>query len=155
MNTLKTFQTGTKDSARWQAARVVDSIIQANAIIDNQLAQQNEQITANNDQVEDVQVTDPSVPVVSGTEPIIIIPKAFTPNADGLNDVLYIDGLEFYPDNTFVVHNSKGEIVYTKKEYKGEWNADGVPDGIYIYFLTYKNLHQVTITIKGVVTIIR
>lgn len=144
-----------KDSSRYHAARIVDSIIEANAILENQVLQSFEQQNHQSGEPDDLNQGTNGQGDGGQTEPIIIIPKAFTPNSDGLNDVLFIDGLEYYPDNTFVVHDVKGNIVFSKKEYRGDWNALGVPDGLYFYFLTYRNNRNVNITIKGVVTIIR
>jgi gliding motility-associated-like protein len=146
--------TAGNDSSRYMAARVVDSIIRANAIVDS-LIQVNAENTYNTTDPENTQLNDPEHPNAGSSDPIISIPSAFTPNSDNLNDVFYIDGIEYYPDNTLVVHDAHGKVVYSKKEYRGDWNAAGVPDGLYFYFLTYKNARRVNITIKGVVTIIR
>jgi gliding motility-associated-like protein len=156
INNLMKFQGSfNKDSIRYHDARVVDSLIQANAILETEVVQAIDQQTHDQDIHDDNPDVVTNNQQFTSNEPIIIIPKAFTPNGDNLNDVLYIDGLEYYPDNIFVVHDAQGNMVYSKKEYRGDWTAEGVPDGLYFYFLTYKNKQRVNITIKGVVTIIR
>jgi len=84
----------------------------------------------------------------------IIVPKLITPNGDGRNDVLYIEGITEYPDNHFVVVNRNGTKVYEAKNYNngsvlftgrdffnGSYRtADNLlPEGTYFYVLTYKD----------------
>ncbi len=70
-----------------------------------------------------------------------------TPNGDGLNDNLYIDNIERYPDNLLIVFNRWGGEVYRKKNYKNDWNGtiDGVslPTGVYFYVLSFENTKRV------------
>ena len=50
--------------------------------------------------------------------------NAFSPNKDGVNDVYFIQGLEFHPVNTFSVYNDSGILVYLISNYLNNW--DGV-----------------------------
>lgn len=75
-------------------------------------------------------------------------PKVFnavSPNGDGLNDFLYIRGIEAFPVNELKIFNRWGNLVFEKKEYR---NADGwaamgegglLPDGVYFYVLNVEN----------------
>jgi gliding motility-associated-like protein len=64
-----------------------------------------------------------------------------SPNGDGINDFLWIDDIEFFPNNTVTVINSYGETIYSAKNYNNAdvaWdgrNRSGrlVPDGVYYY----------------------
>ncbi len=69
------------------------------------------------------------------------LPTAFTPNNDGYNDGYYIRGIESYPDNSFVVFNRWGNIVYSIDDYRNtDWTGqdnDGNPlaEGTYFVIL--------------------
>lgn len=68
------------------------------------------------------------------------IPNAITPNGDGKNDVLKIDGIEDYPNNELVIFNRWGDVLYKAKPYLNDWqgvNQSGgeLPEGTYYYVL--------------------
>lgn len=69
-----------------------------------------------------------------------IIPNAFSPNGDGVNDVFFIEGIDTYPGNVFSVFNRYGEEVFRKTDYNNDWDGsgpggNGLPDGDYFYIL--------------------
>lgn len=77
-----------------------------------------------------------------------MMPGGFSPDADNVNDVLIIQGIEQYPDNDIQVFNRWGNLVYKKHSYTNSeaWdarpNAGGllmpgskVPAGTYFYVL--------------------
>jgi gliding motility-associated-like protein len=69
------------------------------------------------------------------------IPKGFTPNNDGTNDVWILEKVqEMYPNNELEVYNRTGKLVYRAKPYLNDWrgksNVGGnqkLPIGSYIY----------------------
>ena len=67
------------------------------------------------------------------------IPNGFTPNGDGLNDLLVIEGPnECYPID-IVIYNRWGQIVWEQNDYDNTWdgrskNGEQLPDGT--YFMT-------------------
>jgi gliding motility-associated-like protein len=67
------------------------------------------------------------------------VPQVITPNGDGANDFLFIDGIEFYEENEMVIFNRWGDEVYKKRPYQNEWNGkyQGIPlpSGTYYYVL--------------------
>lgn len=79
--------------------------------------------------------------------------NAITPNGDGIHDVLTIEGLENYPDNSIRIYNRWGVKVYGTKAYNTQGNvfkgtSEGritvdtnrnLPVGTYFYILDYKN----------------
>jgi gliding motility-associated-like protein len=75
------------------------------------------------------------------------VPEIISPNGDGKNDVLIIDGIEYFPDNLFQIFNRYGHIVYQKKGYMNEWGGYSnkgslggnkpLPAGTYYYTLIY------------------
>ncbi len=53
--------------------------------------------------------------------------NVITPNGDNVHDVLRIDGLENYPDNTVRIYNRWGVLVFTTKAYGTDGNVfDGL-----------------------------
>lgn len=71
---------------------------------------------------------------------VLKLPNGYTPNGDGFNDNFVISGIQGYPDNSFVVYNRWGNVVYTAKGYANQWsgqNNDGtnLPDGTYFIVL--------------------
>ncbi|WP_152285880.1 T9SS type B sorting domain-containing protein [Flavicella marina] len=71
------------------------------------------------------------------------IPKGFTPNGDGINDVWVIQKFdEMYPDNRLEIYSASGQLVYKVSPYKNDWsgnrniNGSGkLPVGSYVYIL--------------------
>lgn len=79
-----------------------------------------------------------SVPVFVDVTLPIRNPNGFSPNEDGINDYLVFEGL---PDeNTLIVFDSKGSIVYKTDNYRNNWNAEGLEDGYYMYVLEGKGI---------------
>ncbi|MEJ1224036.1 gliding motility-associated C-terminal domain-containing protein [Sediminicola sp. 1XM1-17] len=76
-----------------------------------------------------------------------------TPNGDGKNDFLVIDGMETSPNNTLEIFDRNGLLVYYKANYTNEFNGmantkrvvkrgDGLPSGIYFYLATLKDTQK-------------
>jgi len=70
----------------------------------------------------------------------IIIPNAFSPNNDGVNDTWNIKAAGFlFPNNKISIFNRWGQEVYNYDGYMDEWdgmnNGDRLPDGTYYYIL--------------------
>ena len=76
-----------------------------------------------------------------------IVPNAFSPNGDGINDTWVIDCIENYPDNAVQIFDRWGDRIISFEGYNNTtrvWsgtNAKGalLPDGTYYYVLTIKN----------------
>jgi len=80
-------------------------------------------------------VADNSLPASISTQPEktlvtindgIVVDQGISPNGDGINDYLVIDGILAYPDNKLSVINRNGALVF---ETKGYDNASKVFDG--------------------------
>lgn len=74
----------------------------------------------------------------------IPVPDAFSPNNDGVNDLLVIDQVETFLNNTFTIYNRHGSVVYEKSPYASDWdgtsnNGQNLPDGVYYYVLEFGN----------------
>jgi gliding motility-associated-like protein len=73
------------------------------------------------------------------------IPEGFSPNADGINDLFVIRGIDRYPNNKIIFFNRWGNKVFDANPYKNTWDgkatkgyrfgADELPIGTYFYVL--------------------
>src|SRR6056297_1021861 len=76
-----------------------------------------------------------------------------TPNGDGINDRLVIEGIENSPNNTLQIFNRYGVLVYSKQNYHDEFEGisnresvisqgSGLVSGIYFYIIILNDLEQ-------------
>jgi gliding motility-associated-like protein len=76
-----------------------------------------------------------------------------TPNGDGQNDFLELEGLEESPNNSIQIFNRYGVMVYSKNNYQNDFNGvsnrnsviskgTGLDSGIYFYLITFNDLRQ-------------
>ena len=75
----------------------------------------------------------------------VFIPEGFSPNGDGINDVLKFGGIDKYPKSQLTVFTRTGGIVYISEDYKNDWdgtnsagksgNFEKVPTGTFYYVL--------------------
>jgi gliding motility-associated-like protein len=75
----------------------------------------------------------------------------FTPNGDGNNDTFKIR-TEDNRTVTLDIYNRWGERLYHQASYHNQWNAEGIPDGIYFYQIVDSEYSK---TEKGWVQVIR
>lgn len=95
--------------------------------------------------------------------------NAITPNNDGVNDFLFIEGIQCYPNNLLKVFNRWGVEVFSATNYTNEGqvfdgNSNGratvgsgqkLPDGVYYYVFQYENLEGASETRKGSIYLTR
>lgn len=85
-----------------------------------------------------------------------VVPNAFSPNKDGVNDVWIIKYLDSYPDCVVEVFDRYGRQVYRSVGYSTPWdgtiNGKELPIGTYYYIINPKNGRK---QVQGSVTIIR
>ncbi len=83
--------------------------------------------------------------------PYISIPNVITPNGDNLNDIFRINN--FKSDIwELEIYNKWGSRVFDAKPYHNDWQASGLPEGVYFYSL--KHLENST-AYKGWLQVIR
>lgn len=74
---------------------------------------------------------------VDGEKIFITVPPAFSPNGDGINEMLVIEGISEYPDCVLTIFDGRGRRVYEQSAYNNDWNGTyqgrPVPDGTYFY----------------------
>jgi gliding motility-associated-like protein len=84
------------------------------------------------------------------------IPNAFTPNADGYNDVWNIRYLESYTNATVEIFNRYGQQVYYSVGYANPWDgrfkSEELPMGTYYYIINPGNGRK---AMTGAVTLIK
>lgn len=73
----------------------------------------------------------------------VVVPNAFSPNGDGINDVWNIEKLETYNNSLLTVFNRYGQIVFKSTGYPKRWdgnhNGNPMPFGTYYYTLDLRN----------------
>lgn len=71
-----------------------------------------------------------------------------TPDGDGMNDILRFTSQASLSNSEIYIYNRWGKQIYHAKPYGNNWSADGYPDGVYYYVLTYDGqLHKSTVTV--------
>ena len=76
-----------------------------------------------------------------------------TPNGDGKNDILVLEGIERSPMNDIQIFDRYGVMVYSKSNYQNDFNGisnrntaiakgSGLASGIYFYIITLHDLKQ-------------
>ncbi|MCD6066320.1 MAG: outer rane adhesin like protein, partial [Bacteroidetes bacterium] len=109
-----------------------------------------------------VTVCDASVPPLCSTDTlfiiinegisVLVVPEGFSPNNDGINDVLVVNGIENFPENTMRIFNRWGNMIFEAEHYDnsnvvwtgtstGDLTVGGekAPEATYFYILTYKD----------------
>ena len=90
----------------------------------------------------------------------IAIPKAFSPNGDGLNDFLYPTNAYKAKNLLFTVFNRAGEKIYQTKDWTNKWDGtfrgSPQPVGTYIWILNYTTTDtNKKVELKGTTVLIR
>lgn len=87
--------------------------------------------------------------------PYLDVPNIITPNGDGVNDALEIEGIARFPSNEISVYNRWGAMVFQTQNYQndwyGTWNGKPLPDGTYFYVL--ENIESGETLQNGYITI--
>lgn len=63
------------------------------------------------------------------------VPTAFTPNGDGVNDVVYVNGWGIKKLNYFRIYNRWGQLLFETNDINEGWNGifNGVPQNMETY----------------------
>ncbi len=91
-------------------------------------------------------------------EPYIFVPTAFTPNGDGVNDVLYVRGRGI-DRMTFIIYNRWGQKMFETSDPKVGWDGTfrgkKLPADVYGFYLLANCIDGTTYRKQGNVTLIR
>lgn len=78
----------------------------------------------------------------------IIVPSFFSPNGDGINDVLEIQNIEYFPEFRMDVYNQNGNRVLHQEQNYVPWNGTWldldlpVGDYVMVFFKSKRNLND-------------
>ncbi len=99
--------------------------------------------------------------LIRSLEPFLI-PNAFSPNGDQINDKWEIAALIKYPDACVQIYNRWGALLYEKdgdyvgNEWDGTYDSEPVPVGTYYYMIDLRDPEEVfTKIMTGAVTVTR
>jgi len=113
--------------------------------------------TATNSLANGCQVSDQFTVVVL-TDAVVMVPNAFTPNGDGLND--YFGPIGKVPEGyRMQLFNRNGEVVFKSSAIDQRWN--GIfkgrlqPTSVFVYLIDYKDLQNKPHQQKGTFMLIR
>lgn len=90
----------------------------------------------------------------------IAVPKAFTPNGDGLNDFLYPTNAYKAKDLYFAIYNRNGNKLFETRNWQVKWDGTykGNPQdpGTYVWFLQYTHIEtNERFNLKGSTVLLR
>jgi gliding motility-associated-like protein len=96
--------------------------------------------------------------VVVLNDAVVMVPNAFTPNGDGLND--YFGPIGKVPEGfKMQLYNRNGEIVFKSSNINQRWNGiykgELQPTSVFIYLIDYKDLQNKSQQQKGTFMLIR
>lgn len=91
----------------------------------------------------------------------LVRPYGFSPNGDGINELLIFQGLKNYPNSKLIVFNINGQIIYKSENYLNNWdgkitvhglgNRTNVSTGTFYYILRLGGADR---TLKGFIYIV-
>jgi gliding motility-associated-like protein len=83
----------------------------------------------------------------TATATIQVIPEAasfiFSPNGDGKNDFFTIGHAGHYKKANLRVFNLLGSLIYENADYRNNWAAEGVSNGVYLFVAEIPELNKV------------
>lgn len=79
------------------------------------------------------------------------VPEGFSPNGDGINDILNIDWIKEYDRVRIVIFNRWGNIVFKTDNFSGQWDGlsntgttigKKLPAATYYYVITIEDIYK-------------
>jgi len=91
-------------------------------------------------------------------DPYVYIPNAFTPNSDGINDILYVRG--FHIERMWlIIYNRWGEKVFETRNQKEGWDGtyknESATGDVFGYYLEVECIGNESNIFKGNITILK
>lgn len=98
-----------------------------------------------------------SVKVVDET--VVSIPNAFSPNGDGVNDVLKIRVTGLFVLKDFAIYDREGHKIFNTKDisltWDGRYGGRDVPIGTYYYIIQGSDVYNKPVYMQGSITVLR
>lgn len=92
------------------------------------------------------------------SRPPFYMPDAFSPNGDGINDVLLVQGV-ISTDFELSVYNAWGAVVFQTQDpgisWDGKYKEENAPRGTYAYAVRYRDVSGKYLTRRGVLFLLR
>ncbi|MFK7808584.1 MAG: gliding motility-associated C-terminal domain-containing protein [Saprospiraceae bacterium] len=93
----------------------------------------------------------------------VFVPNVFTPNGDGINDLLFIlINNKVARIDSFIVRNQRGESVFKNTDFYPTYEDDfwdgslldgSIDNGIFNYFLTISSINEISMSFTGEVCV--
>lgn len=104
-------------------------------------------------------ISETNTVVVTSEEAMMVVPNAFTPNGDGLNDT-FIPKMNAVAEFTLEIFNVWGEKMFVttdieSKGWDGTYQGKFAQPGNYIYRIYYKDLKGQEFSVSGGLTLVR
>ncbi|TVQ47025.1 MAG: gliding motility-associated C-terminal domain-containing protein [Saprospirales bacterium] len=90
--------------------------------------------------------------------PFVFLPNAFSPNGDGMNDVLYVRGEEIVNIELRIYNRYGQQIFYSDDQsrgWKGDFRGEDMPPGVYSYHLVVECTDGKENELRGNVNLVR
>ncbi len=97
-------------------------------------------------------------PIRARVTPLVDVPKAFTPNGDGINDVIYVNGFGI---NKMVwrIYDRWGKLIFVgislARGWDGKYQGELLPQDVYNYTLDVEFSDGTKTSLKGDITLLR
>ncbi|MCW3126266.1 MAG: gliding motility-associated C-terminal protein [Bacteroidetes bacterium] len=95
----------------------------------------------------------------SDTAQVLVVPNAFSPNGDGVNDIFRLRYKGAYTLSFFHVYNRWGQQVFSTQDMREGWDGRykdlPQPTGVYQYYILYQDRNGKTISLTGNIELIR
>ncbi len=94
----------------------------------------------------------------------VVVPTGFTPNGDGMNDLLSVHGRSGTMVNLFQLFDRWGELLFedveipindTTRGWDGTFKSQDMPSGVYVWYVEVEYSDGMTESFKGETTLIR
>ena len=89
----------------------------------------------------------------------IVVPSAFTPNGDGLNDKFQLIAFDNYKPVRLIIYNRWGKLIFNAagvyKSWDGTFNGIPQPAGAYVYYLELQSTSGKKVVKRGTIMLLR
>jgi gliding motility-associated-like protein len=89
----------------------------------------------------------------------IVVPNAFTPNGDGINDKFQLIAFDNYKPVKLIIYNRFGTLIFKATDAYRSWDGKfkGIlqPAGTYVYYLELKSITGKKVVKRGTIMLLR